>query len=67
MADDFATVAVAQPSSSNSAVQGRAEITVEAAPRQFADRADRGVEIFSRWAGIFAFAAAVAGIIWAVF
>jgi hypothetical protein len=67
VADDFATVAVAQPSSLNSAVQQRTEITVEAMPRPFADRADRGVEIFSRWAGIFAFAAAVAAIAWIIF
>ncbi|WP_066523619.1 hypothetical protein [Sphingobium sp. EP60837] len=62
MADDFATVAVAQPSSLNSTTDQRRRVAFETAPRAFADRADRGVEILSRWAGIGTFAAAVAAI-----
>lgn len=66
MADDFAAVAVAQPSPMNGIIGERHPIAIDATPRSFADRADRGVEILSRWAGICTFAAAVAAIIWFV-
>ena len=66
MADDFAKVAMARPS------QGRphaVDIVLPAplATASFADRADRGVELLSRWAGILTFAGTVAGIIYVIF
>ena len=64
MADDFAAVALAQPSSLNKSASERSILAFEARPEIFADRAERGVEIFSRWAGIISFAAAVAAIVW---
>ena len=67
MADDFAAVAVAQPSSLNNTASERSRLTYEARPEIFADRAERGVETFSRWAGIISFAAAIAAIIWFIF
>jgi hypothetical protein len=51
----------------NSTTDERRGVAFETAPRAFADRADRGVEILSRWAGIGTFAAAVAAIGWLIF
>jgi hypothetical protein len=66
VANDFAAAAVAQPSSLSTASE-RSRLTYEARPEIFAARAERGVEMFSRWAGIISFAAAVAAIIWFIF
>lgn len=68
MSDDFAAVAaVAQPSPMSGITGERHPIAIDAVPRSFADRADRGVEILSRWAGIATFAAAVTAIAWFIF
>ena len=65
MVDDFAAVAVAQPSSTPAADAGRIYSGNPTAPT-FADRADRGVELLSRWAGITTFVATVGVIAWLV-
>ncbi|MBY2927918.1 hypothetical protein FIM10_04410 [Sphingomonadales bacterium 56] len=64
MADDLAPVAVARPSSTGGSTARPIPSQPSLAQRPFADRADRGVEILSRWAGIFSFAAAVGAIGW---
>ena len=67
VADEFAAIAVAQPSSSTP-VAGTGRFFAESAtPRSFSDRAERGVELFSRWAGIISFAAAIGAIGWLIF
>ncbi|QPI73748.1 hypothetical protein [Sphingobium sp. Cam5-1] len=60
MADDLAPVAVAQHSS----FDNNKDCASKLAYSSFADRADRGIEILSRWAGIVTFAAATCSIIW---
>ena len=66
MADDFATVAVAQHSITHAAQAGRsfqpAVPTVSAA-----DKAERGIQLLSRWAGILAFAGTLAVIAYLLF
>lgn len=66
MADDFTTIAVAQPSSMSKAANRCGDVPFEIRPAVFADRAERGVELLSRWVGIAAFAAAVAAIAWMI-
>ena len=66
MADDFATVAVAQPSQGR-LHEGDIGIPAPLPAASFADRADRGVELLSRWSGILTFAGVVAGIIYLIF
>ncbi|WP_037470648.1 hypothetical protein [Sphingobium sp. DC-2] len=66
MADDFAAVAVAQPSPGRS--HDAEAIRPAALPASsLADRADRGVEILSRWAGILTFIGVVAGLAYLIF
>ena len=66
MADDLAPVAIARPSSV-AASAARHGHSAPIAHQSFAARADRGVEIFSRWAGIVTFAAAVGATCWYLF
>ena len=65
MANDFATVTVAQPSQARPQAGGTV-IPPPLPAASFADRADRGVELLSRWAGILTFAGVVAGIIYLI-
>ncbi|HEX7742217.1 MAG TPA: hypothetical protein VF489_13825 [Sphingobium sp.] len=65
MADDFATVAVAQHSNIPPADGGRS-IPAAVVGRTAADRAERAVDLLSRWAGILAFVGAVAAIVWSI-
>lgn len=65
MADDIATVAVTQHSLASAVDTGRS-ISTSLPAVSFADRADHGVEIFSRWAGILAFGCAIAAIVWLI-
>lgn len=62
--EDFAAVAVA-PSLIETA-EVRRDIPVRVDSAIFADRAEQGVRLFSRWAGIIAFAGTVAAIVWLV-
>jgi hypothetical protein len=64
VADDYAAVAVAQHSITSAADRGCA---MPAPARTVADRAERGVELLSRWAGILAFVGAVAAIAYLIF
>jgi len=48
------------------AASPRQDLTVRADPVNFADRAERGVQLFSRWAGILAFAGTIAVIVYFV-
>ena len=59
MADDFAAVAVAQHAITPAADGGR---SFQPAPSAIttADRAERAIQLFSRWAGIAAFAGTLA-------
>lgn len=65
MAEKFAAVAVAEPSLMEAA-SPRQDLTVRTDPVNFADRAERGVQLFSRWAGILAFAGTIAVIVYFV-
>ncbi|WP_176590057.1 hypothetical protein [Sphingobium sp. EM0848] len=65
MAEDFAGVAVAQPSL-NEKMEARRNVPARADAVTFADRAEKGVQLLSRWAGILAFVGAVAAIAWLV-
>lgn len=62
--EDFAAVAVA-PSLIETA-EVRRDIPMRVDSATFADRAEQGVQLFSRWAGIIAFVGAVAAIVWLV-
>ncbi|HJT38857.1 MAG TPA: hypothetical protein VJM79_03925 [Rhizorhapis sp.] len=66
MADDFAAVAVAQHSISHAAEAGRS-FQPAAATVSAADKAERGIQLLSRWAGILAFVGTVAAIAYLVF
>ena len=66
VADEFAAVAVAQPSSLPT-TEAILSSPSHSTAITFADRADRGVELLSRWAGIVVFVGAVAAIAWAIF
>ena len=66
VADDFAAVAVAQPST-HKANEANVVIAAPSPTISLADRADRGVELLSRWAGILIFAGVVAGIAYLIF
>ena len=62
MADDIAVAAVAQRSitpSSNPVIATQVGTA--------ADRLERGVELFSRWAGILAFFGTIAALAWLIF
>lgn len=64
VAEDFAAVAAAasltETADMRRDVPARTGITI-------ADRAERGVQLVSRWAGILAFAGALAAIAWLIF
>ncbi|WP_242122696.1 hypothetical protein [Sphingobium sp. Sx8-8] len=66
MAEDFAGVAVVQASLVDTA-EIRRDVSVHANPMTFADRAESGVQLLSRWAGILAFVGAVAAIAYLIF
>ncbi|KKW92798.1 MULTISPECIES: hypothetical protein [Sphingobium] len=65
MAEDFAGIAVVQPSLMDKA-EARREFPVRADAATFADRAESGIQFVSRWAGILAFVGAVAAIAWLI-
>ncbi|WP_375195437.1 hypothetical protein [Sphingobium sp.] len=66
VAEDFAGVAVVQPTLIDTA-DVRREMPVHANSISFADRAESGVQLLSRWAGILAFVGAVAAIAYLIF
>ena len=66
MADDIATIAVAQHTHSPSADAG-STFALSQPSLTIADRAEWGIQLVSRWAGIIAFAAAIAGIGYLIF
>ncbi|WP_162854596.1 hypothetical protein [Sphingobium estronivorans] len=59
-------VAVAQPSMTEK-TERRPSLPMDGAAVIFADRAEKGVQLFSRWAGILAFVGAVTAIAWLIF
>lgn len=65
MADDFAAVAIAQHSITPAADSGRS-LPIPVPSLTVADRAERGIELVSRWAGILTFVSAVAAIGWLI-
>ncbi|WP_313807569.1 hypothetical protein [Sphingobium sp.] len=64
MAEDFAAVAVA-PSLIETADMHR-DVPMRVGSVTMADRAERGVQLVSRWAGIVAFVGAIAAIGWLI-
>ncbi|UZW55988.1 hypothetical protein NUH86_04130 [Sphingobium sp. JS3065] len=64
MAEEFAAVAGA-PSLIETA-ETRRDVPAYAGSVTMADRAERGVQFVSRWAGILAFVGAVAAIAWLI-
>jgi len=64
VAEDFAVVAVAPTLIETAEV--RRDIPTPTYGITFVDRAEQGVQLFSRWAGILAFVGAVAAIVWLV-
>lgn len=44
----------------------RRDLSVRTNNLSAADRAERGIQLLSRWAGILAFAGALAGIVWLI-
>ena len=64
MAEDFAVGAVAPTLIETAEV--RRDIPTYVDGITFVDRAEQGVQLFSRWAGILAFVGAVAAIVWLV-
>lgn len=65
MADDFAAIA-ATPSLIET-TELRRDLPGHMGTPTIADRAERGVQLVSRWAGILAFVGAVAAIAWLIF
>ena len=65
MAEEFAAVATA-PSLIETA-EVRRELPARVDGFTFADRAESGIQLVSRWAGILAFVGAVAAIAWLIF
>lgn len=66
VADDIAAGAVAEPSSRRTHETVRT-IAPPSPVISFADRADRGIELLSRWAGIAIFFGVVSGIAYLIF
>jgi len=65
VAEEFAAVAAA-PSLIETA-EVRREIPVHAGRTTFVDRAESGVQLLSRWAGILTFVGALSAIAWLIF
>ncbi|WP_363754715.1 MULTISPECIES: hypothetical protein [unclassified Sphingobium] len=65
VAEEFAAVAAA-PSLIETA-EVRREIPVHAGSTTFVDRAESGVQLLSRWAGILTFVGALSAIAWLIF
>jgi hypothetical protein len=65
VAEEFAAVAAA--SSLIETAEVRREIPAHAGSTTFADRAESGVQLLSRWAGILTFVGALSAIAWLIF
>jgi len=65
VAEEFAAVAAAP--SLIEAAEVRREIPVHAGSTTFVDRAESGVQLLSRWAGILTFVGALSAIAWLIF
>jgi hypothetical protein len=65
VAEEFAAVATA-PSLIETA-EVRREIPMHVGSTTFADRAESGVQLLSRWAGILTFVGALSAIAWLIF
>lgn len=66
MAKEYGAVAVAQHSVADVA-EVRQDVPARPPVISLADRAESGVQLLSRWAGILAFVGAVAAIAWLIF